>query len=236
VARDSASGAYALGPRAAGLAREEPVLARLRAIAWPTLRAVRNATGARAAASTVSEAHDLRIEAAALDNEAEEAALAGCAPPTMPLHAGASSKALLAQLPSREIRALIDAELATVGPATITDAARLWREVRAIKRRGWAFSSEEVVSGTWALAVPVPVSAAPRGACSLAIGGALSDFDRTRARRQAAALTLAARALAVRLRDEGRDPRATRDDAHGPDIGRGLLHEIERGEARWQTA
>jgi DNA-binding IclR family transcriptional regulator len=231
VARDPGSRAYTLGPRAAGLVREEPLLADLRAIAWPTLRALRNATGARACACALSEAQDRQVEAAALGDAADESV----GDLGTPLHAGASARILLAQLPNREVGAVLEGELEQVGPATITDPARLWQEVRAIRRRGWALSREEAAAGCWALAAPVP--APGRGSCALAIGGALEDFDRDRARRQVAALILAARALAVRLRDEGRETAAThRRKARTAAVARRRFQDIERGDARWQTA
>jgi DNA-binding IclR family transcriptional regulator len=211
--------------------REEPLLAGLRAVAWPTLRALRNATGARAFVSVLSEAHDRQVEAAALGEVADEPA----GDRGMPLHAGASARTLLAQLPDREIASVLDRELEPVGPTTLTDPARLWHEVRAIRRRGWALSREEAAPGCWALAAPV--SAPGRGVCAVAIGGALDDFDRDRARRQVAALILAARALAVRLRDEGREAAAAhRRNERAAAVARWRFQDIERGDARWQTA
>jgi DNA-binding IclR family transcriptional regulator len=221
VAREPGSRAYTLGPGAAVLAREEPLLATLRSVSWPTLRALRKATGERACASALSEAGDLRLEAAAIGDAADEPDH-GSELPDAPLHAGASSKVLLAQLPSREAASLLEGELERVGPATVTDRSRLWPELRAIRRRGWAFSREEVAAGTWALAVPVPSFG--QGACALALEGSLDDFDRDRARPQVAALTLAARALAVRLRDPGARPLPA------------ASRQIQRGDARWQTA
>jgi IclR family transcriptional regulator, acetate operon repressor len=237
VARDPDSRAYVLGPRAAGLAREEPLLAELRAVGWPTLRALRKATGARVCASALSEARDRRLEAAAIPDALDEDD-ADADPRGTPLHAGASSKTLLAQLPDDEIAALLQRELEPVGPATVTEAPRLWREVRAVRRRGWAFSREEAAAGTWALAVPV--SGSGRDACTLAIGGTLAAFDRRRARHQVTALKLAARALELRLQDEdpqsdreGMSIRAAVSSARRPSAGPTTR---SRGEARWQTA
>jgi DNA-binding IclR family transcriptional regulator len=91
--------------------------------------------------------------------------------------------------------------LEPVGPATITRPLRLRREVAAIRRRGWAFSREEVTPDTWALAVPVHVH---RGvSCALGISAPLARFDRNRARHQLAVLKAAAATLTDRPRDRG---------------------------------
>ena len=230
VARDPGSRTYTLGPRAAQLAHEASLLTDLRSVCWPTLRALRNATGSRASASVLSEARDRRLEAAALCETAEEPDGGD----GVPLHAGASSRALLAQLPDREVNAILDGGLERLAPGTETEATRIWREVAATRRRGWAFSREETATGTWGLAAPVQVPG--RGACALAIGGALEDFDRDEARRRVAALSLSARALAVRLRDEGRQAGDRRGAALAPAVGRWPVGDIERGDATWQTA
>lgn len=74
----------------------------------------------------------------------------------MPLHAGAASKMLLAMLPEDEAAGLLDrGRLAVFTPHTPRDAERLMREVRRIRRDGYATSREEVTPGIASIAVPL---------------------------------------------------------------------------------
>ncbi|MGH2955045.1 MAG: IclR family transcriptional regulator [Solirubrobacterales bacterium] len=212
VRRDPTSGAYSLGPSAASLAREEPVLAELRAVALPALRTLHHATGERISLATLSESRDHGLEALTVDADDPGQRRRSTPPGTRvrPLHAGAPSKVLLAQMSSEEIASVIGRGLDPVGPATITRPTRLRREVAAIRRRGWAFSRQEIVPETWALAVPVRGSGSTP--CALGISAPLARFGPDRARRHLSMLNVAARALAEHLED------------------------TERGESRWQTA
>lgn len=73
-----------------------------------------------------------------------------------PLHAGASSKAMLAFLPT-DLRAeyLDTHELVALTPATVTDRGRLERELDEIRRRGYAVSFGERQAGAGSVAAPV---------------------------------------------------------------------------------
>lgn len=223
--RDSASGAYSLGPSAANLAHEEPPLPDLRAVALPALRTLHDVTGERVSLATLSQSRDHGIEALAVDagDPGSEPATTPTGPRVRPLHAGAPSKVLLAQMSHEEVASVIRRGLDPVGPATITRPTRLRREVAAIRRRGWAFSRQEIVADTWALAVPL------RGAgsipCALGISAPLANFGSDRARRHLSMLNLAARALAEHLADGGEM------------LAAAAPREVtQRGESRWLTA
>jgi IclR family acetate operon transcriptional repressor len=72
------------------------------------------------------------------------------------LHAGGSSKAFLAFLSDEEIDAYLrQPELARLTPATVTDKARLRREIAQIRTRGYAQSFAERQSGAASVAAPV---------------------------------------------------------------------------------
>lgn len=73
----------------------------------------------------------------------------------VPLHAGASSKALLAFLGDAALEAVLAAPLQRLARGTITDPARLREEIAAVRRRGWAYSCEETNDGAWGVAAPV---------------------------------------------------------------------------------
>jgi IclR family acetate operon transcriptional repressor len=72
-----------------------------------------------------------------------------------PLHAGASAKALLAYSSEHLRQDVLSRPLRQVGPATITDAGRLERELEDIRKRGWAFSYEENNAAAWGEAAPI---------------------------------------------------------------------------------
>jgi DNA-binding IclR family transcriptional regulator len=72
------------------------------------------------------------------------------------LHAGASSKVLLAFLPEDEIeRILGQMDLVPIATNTITDPERLKDELRIIREHGYATSFEETDEGAMGIAAPV---------------------------------------------------------------------------------
>jgi len=74
----------------------------------------------------------------------------------VPVHATAIGKLLLAHLPSRTRRRLIEAApLPSLTDQTIIDPAVLEGELKTIRRHGYATNRSENVSGLIALAVPV---------------------------------------------------------------------------------
>jgi IclR family acetate operon transcriptional repressor len=73
-----------------------------------------------------------------------------------PLYAGAASKVLLAGMEDAEIDAyLASTELTAFQETTITDKAVLRREIKAIRKRGYAESKGELFAGGGALAAPL---------------------------------------------------------------------------------
>ena len=73
-----------------------------------------------------------------------------------PLHAGASSKALLAFLPREEVDAYLDkGRLERVTTRTVVDPRRLRRELTSIREAGYASSYGERAEGAAAVASPV---------------------------------------------------------------------------------
>ena len=71
----------------------------------------------------------------------------------MPLHAGASQKILLANLPITDARRVLGQPLQPLCSHTITDPDDMEAELGLIRRRGWAASCEETNPGVWGLAV-----------------------------------------------------------------------------------
>jgi DNA-binding IclR family transcriptional regulator len=72
-----------------------------------------------------------------------------------PLHAGASSKALMAYLPPDEVQSIIDQGLSKACINTITDPNVLEDELAKIRRQGYAESQQETDLGAWGVATPV---------------------------------------------------------------------------------
>lgn len=74
---------------------------------------------------------------------------------TAPLHAGSSSKALLAYLPPERIEAVIRRGLPALTSHTITDPQQLRADLAETRRRGYAVSFGETDEGAAGISVPV---------------------------------------------------------------------------------
>lgn len=74
----------------------------------------------------------------------------------VPLHAGASMKVILAFLPDATIDDYIRrSELPKLAPNTVRDAGRLWSDIHAIRRQGYAVSYSEQSVGAAGVSAPV---------------------------------------------------------------------------------
>src|SRR4030067_1608389 len=75
---------------------------------------------------------------------------------TLPLHCGASSKILMAHLPEEEWDHIISKEgLKRYTPHTLTEAESLKAHLREVRKRGVAFSDQEVDRDVRAIAAPI---------------------------------------------------------------------------------
>jgi len=75
---------------------------------------------------------------------------------SLPLHCGASSKILMAFLPEEDWDRIIEKEgLKRYTKNTITDADRLKAHLREIRKKGYAFSDQEVDRDVRAIAAPI---------------------------------------------------------------------------------
>lgn len=73
----------------------------------------------------------------------------------IPLHAGASGRAMLAFLPPEEVERYLAHPLTKIGPNTITDPTELRARLAEVHRLGYATSFEESVTGVGAASVPI---------------------------------------------------------------------------------
>jgi IclR family transcriptional regulator, KDG regulon repressor len=74
---------------------------------------------------------------------------------TFPIHTGAASKMLLAQLSEEDANSILPESLESFTKNTITDKQSLLAHVARIREAGYAVDHEEYVSGVFAVAVPI---------------------------------------------------------------------------------
>lgn len=72
-----------------------------------------------------------------------------------PLHAGASSKILLAYLPEERVEKHLAQPLQAFTPNTVTDLDELKDQLRQVRRQGYCLSESEVDDGATSVAVPI---------------------------------------------------------------------------------
>jgi DNA-binding IclR family transcriptional regulator len=72
-----------------------------------------------------------------------------------PLHCTAMGKVLLASMQPGERRKVLVGPLQAFTPHTITDSAKLDRELREVRRRGYALDQQEITRGIMCVAAPV---------------------------------------------------------------------------------
>ncbi len=145
---------FRLGVGALSLGERARAVADLRAVAIGPLRRLSDATGETALLTVLSPERDRSV---CLERVETSQPLRLSVQPgrQLPLHAGASQKALLAFMPDEEVERLIEHPLERFCQSTITDPRSLRRELKAIRARGWASSYEETNVGVWGIAVPV---------------------------------------------------------------------------------
>lgn len=72
-----------------------------------------------------------------------------------PLHASSTGLAALAFLPEDQVRDLLPATLRPITGQTVTARAGLWRELAAIRERGYSVADETLEVGLVAIAAPI---------------------------------------------------------------------------------
>lgn len=92
-----------------------------------------------------------------------------------PLHAGASSKAFLAFLPSAEIEEYLEGPLDSLTSGTVVDAHKLGEELAKIREQGWATSSAERKPGAASVAAPV-LDASGKPVAVISVSGPTDRF------------------------------------------------------------
>ncbi|MFL5736537.1 MAG: IclR family transcriptional regulator [Actinomycetota bacterium] len=97
----------------------------------------------------------------------------------VPLHAGASQKALLAFLPSDAVDRVLSQPLERLCEHTIVDRQALRAEIARTRTRGWADSNEETNLGVRGIAIPV-LSEGGSVVCAIGVAGPSARLDDAR--------------------------------------------------------
>ena len=223
VSQHEESRRFRLGMAALSLGERARTLADLRPVAIGPLRRLSDATGETALLTVLSPARDRSV---CLERVETSQPLRLSVQPgrQLPLHAGASQKALLAFMPADDIGRLTGQPLERFCTATITSWPALRRELTAIRARGWASSYEETNVGVWGIAVPV-LSAADV-VCAVGIAGPSPRLTAERVRRDVQltheAATVIGRALGLTA------PPVTVSDARVGPAGRARARPRDR--------
>lgn len=196
VSQDGQTRLFRLGMAALSLGERTRTLADLRPVAIGLLRQLSEATGETALLTVLNPSRDrsVCVERVETSQPLRLSVLPGR---QLPLHAGASQKALLAFMPAAEIDALTARPLERFCTATITSRPALQRELTTIRARGWASSYEETNVGVWGIAVPVLSPADV--VCAVGIAGPSARLTADHVRRDVRLTHEAATAIAEAL-------------------------------------
>ncbi|MGW4249122.1 IclR family transcriptional regulator [Nocardia sp. NPDC004722] len=144
---------YALGHAAMALGRAYLARTDLRVMAGPELRRLATLTGETATLSIRRGDTRMYVDQVVPDQELRMEVALG---QPYPLHAGSSSKAILAYLRKEEIDEYLRRhELTAFTDATVTSQRKLRTELNAIRARGYAVSLGERQVGAASIAAPV---------------------------------------------------------------------------------
>jgi DNA-binding IclR family transcriptional regulator len=173
VRADTGTRAYRLGPGAIALGARALRDFDLRQAARPTLRRLRDLT--RETTTLSARVQESRIYLDQYESPQEIKMTVGLGRP-YPLHAGASSRAILAFLPEETIERVINNGLEGLTSQTIRDPAELRRRLAATRSSGYATSRGERQHAAGSVAAPVfGVDGEVVG--SISVCGPLDRFD-----------------------------------------------------------
>ena len=152
VSRDDASKRYRLGVAAFELGRRAAASTDLQTTSLKVLESMAAASGETVLLTVIGP--DRRTSVCLERVESRNPLRLSVVPGLrVPLHAGASQKALLAYMSDSDLHAFIDGGLPALCDATITDPGVLTKELRSIRTRGWATSYQETNLGLWGIAI-----------------------------------------------------------------------------------
>jgi len=170
---DAVTRRYALGHAAIALGRAYLSRMDLRALAAPELRRLAQQLGETATLSIRRGDTRLYVDQAVPPHELRVEVALGI---PYPLHAGSSSKVILAFLDEAEVDGLLARHpLEALTERTIVDEDRLRKDLAAIRKRGYASSQGERQEGTASIAAPI-FDHDGRVIAALSVAGPLGRF------------------------------------------------------------
>lgn len=171
---------YRLGPGVLRLSRAYLKRLDIREVARPLMEELSDLTGETVTLSVRTGMSRMYVDQVVPDTDIRMVVEVGR---LFPLHAGGTSKALLAFLPKDEVAQVLDGQLHRLTDATITDPDRLREELETVRARGFAVSRGERQPGAASVAAPI-LDAEGRPIAAISVCG---PMDRFRAPAQAAA-------------------------------------------------
>jgi DNA-binding IclR family transcriptional regulator len=158
----SAAGGVRLGPRLAGLA--SAALGELRQQIRPHLERLSEQVNETVDLAVLDRDHVIFIDQVAAPHRLQAVSAVGA---RFPAHCTANGKALLAELPPDQVRALLPARLARLTPNTITNRSKLMEQLDRIRQTGTAFDDQEHTAGICAIGQTIPDGAGGRAALTI---------------------------------------------------------------------
>lgn len=197
VARNGETRRFRLGTAALSLGRNARAATDLRTVSLPVLQQLSRETDETALLTVISEQRDTSV---CLERVESTRPLRLSVEPgrRLPLHAGASQKALLAYMPEAEIERILETPLPKLCVATISDPDELRGELKKIRNRGYATSFQETNLGVWGIAMSL-LDEADRVVASLGLAGPETRLRRSEVARGVEVLAKGVEAVAERL-------------------------------------
>ncbi len=155
VTQDPQSKRYRLGYGAIDLGRRAAAVLSIRQVANPIMRRLAEQTGETVVLTVVNDTRDRAVCIERVESRHDLRLHLEVGEQSY-LHAGASSKVLLAYLPPSDVVDLVRrVGLPILAHNTIRDLSALQEEMEKIRKQGYAYSREETDSGAWGVAVPI---------------------------------------------------------------------------------
>ncbi|WP_025157784.1 IclR family transcriptional regulator [Leifsonia aquatica] len=151
VARSGRDKRYSLGSKFTDYARAAPtpsIITRFLTEAGPILRPLDETTQFGVLADT-------NVTFLACIDSTKPVRLVSYVGRTLPAHASATGKAILAHSPARDVERVLDGGLPALTERTITSADRFLAELEQVRRSGFATEAEESTANLSCLAAPV---------------------------------------------------------------------------------
>lgn len=195
VAREDVSKRYRLGVAAFELGRRAKTSTDLQAASLKVLESMAAASGETVLLTAIGP--DRRTSVCLERVESRNPLRLSVVPGLrVPLHAGASQKALLAYMSDDDLHAFVEGGLPTLCDATITDPVALKKELEEIRRRGWATSYQETNLGLWGIAITL-LDSDSRAVAAVGLAGPRARLPKSRIPEVLHVLDEGARAIAA---------------------------------------